>query len=171
MGRQGEAVGGIVVVRHGADTREVIAAVKARIEELRPQLPEGVTMETAYDRTGLIDRAVGNLASSLRQQFLIVGLVSFLFLFHVGGGVVAMVSLPLGILIACIVTRWIGVQLNIMSLGGVAVAVGTMVDAGIVLVENTPPQPRAEHRPEAALAHRGRVLPRGRAAGSSSRCW
>ena len=134
---RGEAVGGIVVVRHGADTREVIAAVKARIEELRPRLPEGVTMEVAYDRTGLIDRAVGNLRSSLGQQLLIVGLVSFLFLFHVGGGVVAMVSLPLGILIACIATRWIGVPLNIMSLGGVAVAVGTMVDAGIVLVENT----------------------------------
>ena len=134
---EGEVVGGIVVIRYGADTRETIAAVRARLEELRPQLPAGASIEVAYDRTGLIDRAVGNLQSSLAQQFLIVGLVSLVFLFHVGSGIVAMVTLPLGILVACIVTRWLDVQLNIMSLGGVAVAVGTMVDAGIVLVDNT----------------------------------
>ena len=134
---EGEVVGGIVVVRYGADTREVIAAVRARIDELRPRLPAGVTLEVAYDRTGLIDRAVGSLQSSLVQQFAVVGLVAFFFLFHAGSAVVAMVTLPLGILAAGLVTRWLDVQLNIMSLGGVAVAVGTMVDAGIVLVDNT----------------------------------
>ena len=133
---EGEVVGGIVVVRHGADTREAIAAVRTRLDELRPQLPAGVSIEVAYDRTGLIDRAVGNLQTSLAQQLLIVGLVSLVFLFHAGSGLVAMITLPVGILMACILTRWLDVHLNIMSLGGVAVALGTMVDAGIVLVDN-----------------------------------
>ena len=133
---EGEVVGGIVVVRHGADTREAISAVRTRLDELRPQLPAGVSIEVAYDRTGLIDRAVGNLQTSLAQQLLIVGLVSLVFLFHVGSGLVAMITLPVGILMACLLTRWLDVHLNIMSLGGVAVALGTMVDAGIVLVDN-----------------------------------
>ena len=133
---EGEVVGGIVVVRHGADTRAAIAAVRTRLDELRPQLPAGVSIEVAYDRTGLIDRAVGNLQTSLAQQLLIVGLVSLVFLFHAGSGLVAMITLPVGILMASVLTRWVDVQLNIMSLGGVAVALGTMVDAGIVLVDN-----------------------------------
>ena len=133
---EGETVGGIVVVRYGADTRTVVEAVKARLEELRPQLPEGIEIHTAYDRTGLIDSAVANLRSSLLQQFAVIGLICIVFLFHAGSAVVAIVTLPVGFLLACIVTYFADIQLNIMSLGGVAVAIGTMVDAGIVVVEN-----------------------------------
>ncbi len=133
---EGEIVGAIVVVRYGADTREVVRAVKARLAEVEPQLPEGVEVVVGYDRTGLIDDAVSNLRNALLQQFLIVGAVCLVFLLHAGSGLVAVASLPAGFFVACIVTDWMGVQLNIMSLGGVAVAVGTMVDAAIVMVEN-----------------------------------
>ncbi|MCY4397725.1 MAG: CusA/CzcA family heavy metal efflux RND transporter [Gemmatimonadetes bacterium] len=133
---EGETVGGIVVVRPGADTRRVIRDVKARLEEVRPGLPEGVEIEVAYDRTSLIDRAVGSIRMSLAQQLLIVGLVCLVFLFHLRSGLVAVIALPVGILMALIVVRLQGLTLNIMSLGGIAVAIGTMVDAGIVMVEN-----------------------------------
>ena len=133
---EGEIVGGIVVVRFGADTRQVVQAVKARLQELEPQLPEGVEVVVGYDRTHLIDDAVGNLRNALLQQFLIIGVVCLAFLLHAGSGLVAVASLPAGFFVACIFTNWIGVQLNIMSLGGVAVAIGTMVDAAIVMVEN-----------------------------------
>ncbi len=133
---EGETVGGIVVVRPGADTRRVIAAVKTRLDEIRPGLPEGVEIEVAYDRTSLIDRAVGSIRASLAQQLLIVGLVCLVFLFHLRSGLVAVIALPVGILLALIVVRLQGLTLNIMSLGGIAVAIGTMVDAGIVMVEN-----------------------------------
>ena len=133
---EGETVGGIVVVRPGADTRRVIRDVRARLEEVGPGLPEGVEIEVAYDRTSLIDRAVGSIRTSLVQQLLIVGLVCLVFLFHVRSGLVAVIALPVGILLAMIVVRMQGLTLNIMSLGGIAVAIGTMVDAGIVMVEN-----------------------------------
>ena len=133
---EGETVGGIVVVRPGADTRRVIRDVKARLEEVGPGLPEGVEIEVAYDRTSLIDRAVGSIRMSLAQQLLIVGLVCLVFLFHLRSGLVAVIALPVGILLAMIVVRLQGLTLNIMSLGGIAVAIGTMVDAGIVMVEN-----------------------------------
>ena len=133
---EGETVGGIVIVRPGADTRRVIRDVKARLEEIGPGLPVGVEIEVAYDRTALIDRAVGSIRMSLLQQLMIVGLVCLLFLAHVRSGLVAVVSLPVGILLAMIVVRLQGLTLNIMSLGGIAVAIGTMVDAGIVMVEN-----------------------------------
>ena len=133
---EGETVGGIVIVRPGADTRRVIRDVKARLDEIGPGLPEGVEIEVAYDRTALIDRAVGSIRMSLLQQLMIVGLVCLLFLAHVRSGLVAVVSLPVGILLAMIVVRFQGLTLNIMSLGGIAVAIGTMVDAGIVMVEN-----------------------------------
>ncbi len=133
---EGETVGGIVVVRPGADTRRVIADVKRRLDEIRPGLPEGVEIEVAYDRTSLIDRAVGSIRTSLAQQLLIVGLVCLVFLFHLRSGLVAVIALPVGILLALIVARLQGLTLNIMSLGGIAVAIGTMVDAGIVMVEN-----------------------------------
>ena len=133
---EGEIVGGIVVVRHGADTLQVIRDVKARIEEIVPGLPEGVEIEVAYDRSGLIERSVESLKSSLTQQFLIVGLVCLVFLFHVRSGLVAIITLPVGILMAFIAVYFQGLNLNIMSLGGIAVAIGTMVDAGIVMVEN-----------------------------------
>ena len=133
---EGETVGGIVVVRHGEGTLEVIRAVKARLEAAKAGLPDGVEIEVAYDRTALIERAVTSLGVSLGQQLLIVGLVCIAFLFHVRSGMVAIITLPLGILIAFIVMSAQGVNVNIMSLGGIAVAIGTMVDAGIVMVEN-----------------------------------
>ena len=133
---KGETVGAIVVVRSGADTREVVRSVNRRLEELKPQLPEGVSIEVAYDRTSFIDRVILSLRSSLTQQFVIVGLVCLLFLFHVPSGIVAVLAIVVGVLVAGIAAGLLGMQLNIMSLGGVAVAVGTMVDAGIVMVEN-----------------------------------
>ena len=133
---EGETVGGIVVVRSGEDTRRVIRDVKARLEAIRPGLPEGVEIEVAYDRTALIDRAVASIRTGLVQQLLIVGLVCLLFLFHLRSGLVAVIALPVGILLALIAVRLHGLTLNIMSLGGIAVAIGTMVDAGIVMVEN-----------------------------------
>ncbi len=133
---EGEVVGGIVVVRSGADTRQVIREVKERLEQVAPGLPEGVEIRVAYDRTALIDRSVGSIRRSLAQQLLIVGLVCLVFLFHLRSGFVALISLPVGILMALIAMRVQGITLNIMSLGGIAVAIGTMVDAGIVMVEN-----------------------------------
>ena len=133
---EGETVGGIVVVRSGADTRQVIRDVKEKLAEITPGLPEGVEIEVAYDRSALIDRAVGSIRMSLAQQLVIVGLVCLVFLFHLRSGLVAVISLPVGILMALIMVRMQGLTLNIMSLGGIAVAIGTMVDAGIVMVEN-----------------------------------
>lgn len=133
---EGETVGGIVVVRHGADTRSTILAVKQKLAEVRAGLPEGIEIEVAYDRSSLIERTIESLRGSLAQQFLIVGLVCLLFLFHARSALVAIISLPVGILMAFIVMYLQGVSANIMSLGGIAVAIGTMVDAGIVMVEN-----------------------------------
>ena len=133
---EGETVGGIVVVRYGADTRQVITDVKARLEQIKPGLPKGVEILVAYDRTALIERAVDSLKNALFQQFLIVGLVCILFLAHFRSGLVAIMTLPVGILMAFIAIHLQGLNVNIMSLGGIAVAIGTMVDGGIVLVEN-----------------------------------
>ena len=133
---EGETVGGIVVVRHGAGTSQVIRDVKAKLDEVKAGLPKGVEIEVAYDRTGLIERSVDNLRTSLVQQLLIVGLVSMAFLLHFRSGMVAIVTLPVGILMAFLVMSMQGLNVNIMSLGGIAVAIGTMVDASIVMVEN-----------------------------------
>ena len=129
-------MGGIVVVRHGADAYQVIQDVKAELERLKPGLPEGVRIEVAYDRSALIERAVFSLEKSLTQQLVIVGLVSLVFLAHVRSGLVAVMTLPVGILTAFIVLHLQGLSVNIMSLGGIAVAIGTMVDSGIVLVDS-----------------------------------
>ena len=133
---EGETVGGIVVVRHGVGTLQVIRALKERLTEIKPGLPEGVEVRIAYDRTGLIERSVSSLRQSLLQQLVIVGLVSMVFLFHFRSGLVAVVSLPVGILLAFLAMSMQGINVNIMSLGGIAVAIGTMVDASIVMVEN-----------------------------------
>ena len=133
---EGETVGGIVVVRHGAGTLEVIRDVKEKLEQVKASLPDGVEVEIAYDRSALIERSVDSLRTSLLQQLLIVSLVCMVFLFHFKSGLVAIVTLPVGILIAFIVMTWQGINVNIMSLGGIAVAIGTMVDASIVMVEN-----------------------------------
>ncbi|MYE23333.1 MAG: efflux RND transporter permease subunit [Gammaproteobacteria bacterium] len=133
---EGETVGGIVVVRHGAGTLQVIRAVKERLAEIKSGLPEGVEVHVAYDRSGLIERSVSSLRQSLTQQLLIVGLVSMAFLLHFRSGLVAVASLPIGILLAFLAMSLQGINVNIMSLGGIAVAIGTMVDASIVMVEN-----------------------------------
>ncbi|MDP6605772.1 MAG: CusA/CzcA family heavy metal efflux RND transporter [Dehalococcoidia bacterium] len=133
---EGEVVGGIVIVRYGADARQVIRDTKTKLEELQAGLPDGVEIEIAYDRSALIGRAVATLQEKLVQQVLIVGLVCFIFLAHFRSGLVAILTLPIGVLIAFVAIYLQGMSINIMSLGGIAVAIGTMVDAGIVMVEN-----------------------------------
>lgn len=132
----GEVVGGIVVMRYGENAREVIHNVKARLDELKKGLPEGVEIVPTYDRSGLIDRAVENLSHKLLEEFAVVALVCLIFLFHLRSAFVAIVSLPLGVLAAFIVMHQQGINANIMSLGGIAIAIGAMVDAAIVMIEN-----------------------------------
>ena len=133
---EGETVGGIVVVRHGAGTQQVIKDVRDRLDEVRNSLPQGVEVEVAYDRTALIDRTIDSLSVTLSQQLAIVGLVCLLFLLHVRSALVAVVTLPLAILATFVALSFQELNLNIMSLGGIAVAIGTLVDASIVMVEN-----------------------------------
>lgn len=133
---QGEVTGGIIVVRAGADTKSVIEAVKKKLEALKSSLPRGVEIVTVYDRTAVIDRAVGNLAEKLVEEFIVVGIVCLVFLLHLRSALVAILTLPLGVLIAFIVMRFQGVNANILSLGGIALAIGAMVDAAVVMIEN-----------------------------------
>ncbi len=133
---EGETVGGIIVVRAGADTRSTILRVKQRLAELKDGLPDDVTVEIAYDRTGLIDRAVDTLERTLIEESLIVALVCAIFLFHFRSAFVAVVSIPAAILLAFIVMRIQGLGANIMSLGGIAISIGVLVDASVVMVEN-----------------------------------
>ncbi|NJL28322.1 MAG: efflux RND transporter permease subunit [Thermoanaerobaculia bacterium] len=132
----GETVGGIVVVRADADTRRTLERVEARLEELRAGLPEDVSISIAYDRSGLIDRSIATLTDTLIEEFLIVSLVCLLFLFHVRSAFVAIVSIPVSILMAFLVMKFQGLGANIMSLGGIAISIGVLVDAAIVMVEN-----------------------------------
>ncbi len=133
---QGETVGGVVILRSGKNARETLAAVHAKLEQLKASLPKGVEIVTTYDRSKLIDRAVENLSHKLIEEFIVVALVCALFLWHVRSSLVAIVSLPLGVLTAFIAMRYQGVNANIMSLGGIAIAIGAMVDAAIVMIEN-----------------------------------
>ena len=133
---EGEAVGGIVVMRDGENAKTVIDAVKARIESVRHSLPAGVEVVPVYDRSGLIERAVKNLRSKLIEELLLVSLVCALFLWHVRSALVAVISLPLGVLMALAIMHWQGLNANIMSLGGIAIAIGAMVDAAVVMIEN-----------------------------------
>jgi len=133
---EGEVAGGVVVIRAGENARQVISAVRARLTELQRSLPEGVEVVTTYDRSSLIDRAIENLTSKLIEEFIVVALVCALFLFHIRSAMVAIVTLPLGVATAFLVMRLQGVDANIMSLSGIAIAVGAMVDAAIVMVEN-----------------------------------
>ena len=133
---EGEAVGGIVVMRDGENAHEVIQAVHKKIEDLRSSLPQGVEIVTTYDRSALIDRAVTNLSEKLFEELLVVILVCALFLWHFRSSLVIAISLPLGVLMALAVMRVQGLNANIMSLGGIALAIGAMVDASIVMVEN-----------------------------------
>ena len=133
---EGEAVGGVIVMRSGKNALQTIAAVKARLAELQRSLPPGVEIVPVYDRSGLIERAVDNLATKLVEEFIVVALVCLAFLFHLRSAVVAVVSLPLGVLAAFIVMQQQGINANVMSLGGIAIAIGAMVDAAIVMIEN-----------------------------------
>ena len=133
---QGEAVGGVVILRSGKNARDTIAAVKTKLAELKQSLPPGVEIVTTYDRSQLIDRAIDNLSHKLLEEFIVVAVVCGIFLWHLRSALVAIVSLPLGIMIAFIVMRYQGVNANIMSLGGIAIAIGAMVDAAVVMIEN-----------------------------------
>jgi len=133
---EGEATGGVIVMRSGKNALETIRAVKAKLAELQKGLPEGVEIEPVYDRSGLIERAVSNLGFKLLEEFLVVALVCVAFLFHLRSALVAIVSLPVGILVAFIVMHQQGVNANVMSLGGIAIAIGAMVDAAVVMIEN-----------------------------------
>jgi Cu(I)/Ag(I) efflux system membrane protein CusA/SilA len=149
----GEAPGGIIVMRSGKNALATIAAVKAKLAALKPGLPAGVEIVPIYDRSGLITRAVDNLRDKLIEEFVVVALVCALFLFHLRSALVAIISLPLGVLGAFIVMRYQGVNANIMSLGGIAIAIGAMVDGAVVLIENAHKHIEAWH-----AAHPGQAL-------------
>jgi Cu(I)/Ag(I) efflux system membrane protein CusA/SilA len=133
---EGEVAGGVIVMRSGKNARTTIEAVKAKLAGLKKSLPPGVEIVTTYDRSQLIERAVGNLKDKLIEEFIIVGIVCAVFLFHLRSAFVAILSLPLGVLAAFIVMRYQGVNANLMSLGGIAIAIGAMIDAAIVMIEN-----------------------------------
>lgn len=133
---KGETVGGIIVMRNGENAQTTIQGVKKKLTELKKSLPEGVEIVTVYDRSELIERAVKNLWQTLAIEFFVVALVCIVFLMHVKSALVAIISLPIGILIAFIVMNIQGINANIMSLGGIAVAIGTMIDGAIVMIEN-----------------------------------
>jgi Cu(I)/Ag(I) efflux system membrane protein CusA/SilA len=132
---EGEVAGGVVVMRSGKNARTTIEAIKAKLEALKPSLPPGVEVVETYDRSKLIDRAVDNLRVKLAEEFVVVALVCAVFLFHLRSALVAVVTLPVGVLTAFIVMHGQGISANILSLGGVAIALGAMVDASVVLVE------------------------------------
>ncbi|EMA4780752.1 efflux RND transporter permease subunit [Providencia alcalifaciens] len=133
---EGEVVGGIILLRSGENARDVIQDVKQKLDDLKASLPEGIEIITTYDRSILIDNAIDNLSYKLLEEFIVVALVCAVFLWHFRSALVAIISLPLGLFIAFIVMRYQGINANIMSLGGIAIAIGAMVDAAIVMIEN-----------------------------------
>ena len=155
----GEVVGGIVVMRHEENARATIARVKARLAELEPSLPPGVAVVTAYDRSGLIDRAAATLTATLLEEMLVVTLVVLLFLLHARSALVAAFVLPSGVLASLLAMHLLDLNANIMALGGIALAIGVMVDSAIVMVENAHKHLELEHARVAAGA-----APRPRAA-------
>ncbi len=150
---EGEAVGGVIVMRSGQNALQTIAAVKARLAALQRGLPEGVEIVPVYDRSGLIERAVDNLSAKLMEEFAVVALICLAFLFHLRSALVAIVSLPLGVLAAFVVMQQQGINANVMSLGGIAIAIGAMVDAAIVMIENA-----HKHLEQWAHEHPGQAL-------------
>ncbi|MCM3565875.1 efflux RND transporter permease subunit [Hydrogenophaga intermedia] len=163
---EGEAVGGVVVMRSGKNALQTIEAVKTRLAELQRSLPAGVEIVSVYDRSGLIQRAVKNLGEKLVEEFIVVALVCLAFLFHLRSALVASISLPLGVLMAFIVMQQQGINANVMSLGGIAIAIGAMVDAAIVMIENA-----HKHLERWAHHHPGETLqgePRWRVIGDAA---
>ncbi len=145
---QGEVVGGIVVMRHGENALNVIRRVKDKIEEIRPGLPPGVKLVTTYDRSALIERSIATLRRTLIEEAIIVSLVIIVFLLHVPSALRAIITLPIAVLLAFIPMRLMGLTANIMSLGGIAIAVGAMVDEAVVMIENV--HKKLEHAPPGA---------------------
>ncbi len=133
---EGEVVGGIIVMRYGANAQATIARVQERLQQLQSSLPAGVEVVTTYDRSQLISRAIHTLKKTLVEELLIVALICAVFLFHLPSALVAVISLPVGILVAMLIMRGQGLNANIMSLGGIAIAIGAMVDGAIVMIEN-----------------------------------
>nr|WP_316643970.1 efflux RND transporter permease subunit [uncultured Roseateles sp.] len=133
---EGEVTGGVVILRSGKNARDTIAAVKHKLTELQASLPKGVEIITTYDRSALIERSIANLTSKLAEEFIVVALVCLVFLWHLRSALVAVISLPLGVLAAFVVMRYQGINANMMSLGGIAIAIGAMVDAAVVMIEN-----------------------------------
>ncbi len=152
---EGEAAGGVVVMRSGKNALETLRQVKDKLKTLQASLPKGVEIVPVYDRSGLIERAVANLGHKLLEEFIVVAVVCFIFLFHLRSAFVAIVSLPLGILAAFIVMHWQGVNANIMSLGGIAIAIGAMVDAAVVMIENAHKHIERWHREHDSLSSPG----------------
>lgn len=148
---EGEVAGGVIIMRSGKNAMETIAAVKAKLAILKSSLPAGVELVTTYDRSSLIKRAVDNLQHKLIEEFIVVAIVCGIFLFHLRSAFVAIVSLPIGILIAFIIMRYQGVNANIMSLGGIAIAIGAMVDAAVVMIENAHKKLEAWHHDHPGL--------------------
>jgi Cu(I)/Ag(I) efflux system membrane protein CusA/SilA len=146
---EGEVAGGVIIMRSGKNALATINAVKAKLAELKTSLPRGVEIVPTYDRSSLIKRAVENLQGKLIEEFIVVALVCMVFLFHLRSAFVAIVSLPLGVLIAFIVMYYQGVNANIMSLGGIAIAIGAMVDAAVVMIENAHKHLEAWHHARA----------------------
>ncbi len=133
---EGETVGGVVVVRSGADTLSTIAKVKERLQELKSGMPEDVEISVAYDRTGLIERSIETLTHTLIEESIVVALICLLFLFHFRSAFVAIISIPVSILLAFVIMKFQGLGANIMSLGGIAISIGVLVDAAVIMVEN-----------------------------------
>lgn len=133
---QGEVVGGVIVMRSNQNAMQTIENVKAKLEQVKAGLPQGVEIIPTYDRSGLIERAIATLKDKLVEEFILVSLICVLFLFHLRSALVIIISLPIGILMALVIMRFQGINANIMSLGGIAIAVGAMVDAAVVMVEN-----------------------------------
>jgi Cu(I)/Ag(I) efflux system membrane protein CusA/SilA len=132
----GEKVGGIVIMRYGENAKQVIDRVKEKIEEITKGLPEGITIKPAYDRSDLITATINTLKEAVIEEIVVVAIVLFIFLFHVRSALIVVVTIPISVLFAFILMSWFGITSNIMSLAGVALAVGDLVDAGIVMVEN-----------------------------------
>lgn len=153
---QGEVVGGIIVMRSGQNAMQTIQGVKAKLAELQKSLPKGVNIVTTYDRSSLIARAINTLKDKLIEEFIVVSLICMAFLFHFRSSLVIMISLPIGILVALIIMHLQGINANIMSLGGIAIAIGAMVDAAIVMIENV--HKHLEHESTTAALNRWQII-------------
>ena len=171
---QGETVGGIVIMRYGENALKVIERVKAKLAEIEPSLPPGVKIVTTYDRSDLIERSIETLKATLIEELIIVSLVILIFLWHIPSAIIPILTIPIAVIISFIPMYGMKITANIMSLGGIAIAIGAMVDAAIVVVEQT--HKKLEHWDSRRAAGRfqGRGHRRGQGSGrarASSRCW